>query len=118
MFFFIGLSLYGTSIPRKYSIFIQQLSLFYFRKIFLKKPWDLEPCRETVRNDKKSGDSRQNRESWQVSNLEGYTSLSLTVKAYPKASIADKKFLSQFLGIETMHSWNGRQHVEQLSHHQ
>ena len=25
-----------------------------------------EPCRETVRNDKKSRDSRQNRESWQV----------------------------------------------------
>ena len=25
-----------------------------------------EPCRETVRNDKKSWDSQQNRESWQV----------------------------------------------------
>ena len=25
-----------------------------------------EPCRETVRNDKKSWDSPQNRESWQV----------------------------------------------------
>ena len=37
-FFFISLSLYGTSIPRKYSIFIQQLSLFHVRKIFAKKP--------------------------------------------------------------------------------
>ena len=31
-----------------------------------KKPWGWEPCRETVRNDKKWWDSRQNRESWQV----------------------------------------------------
>ena len=65
-FFFISLSLYGTSIARKYSIFIQQLSLLHFRKIFPKNPWNLEPCRETARNDKKSWDSRQNRESWQV----------------------------------------------------
>ena len=53
-----------TSIPRKYSIFIQQLNLFHFRKIFqfLRNPWDWEPCRETVRNDKKLWNSRQNRE--------------------------------------------------------
>ena len=31
MIFFISLSLYGTTIPRKYSIFIQLLSLFHFR---------------------------------------------------------------------------------------
>ena len=40
-FFFISLSLYGTSIPRKYSIFIQQLSSLHFRRIFSKKPWDI-----------------------------------------------------------------------------
>ena len=57
---------YGTSFPRKYSIFTQQLNLFYFRQSFPKIPWDWEPCRETVRNGKKSWDSRQNRESWQV----------------------------------------------------
>ena len=51
-FFFISLSLYSSNIPRKYSILIQQLSLFHFRKIFPKKTWDLEPCREIVRNDR------------------------------------------------------------------
>ena len=33
-----SLSLYGTCIPRKYAIIIQQLNLFHFRKIFPKKP--------------------------------------------------------------------------------
>ena len=36
MFFVISLSLYGTSIPCKYSIGIQKLNLLPFRKIFLK----------------------------------------------------------------------------------
>ena len=64
--FFISLSLYGTSNPRKFSTFSQQLNLFRFRKIFPKHPWDWEPCRETVKNDKTSWDSEQNHESWQV----------------------------------------------------
>ena len=59
VFFFISLSLYGTSIPRKYSIFIQQLNLFHFRKIFpknLQKPvrlgalsWDREKWQKIAR---------------------------------------------------------------------
>ena len=40
--------------------------LNHFRMIFPKTREIEEPCRETVRNDKKSWDSRQNRESWQV----------------------------------------------------
>ena len=36
--FLLSLSLYCTSIPPKYSIFIQQLNLFHFRKIFPKNP--------------------------------------------------------------------------------
>ena len=59
VFFVIGLSLYGTSIPHKYCICIQHFNLLPFRKIFFQKPWDWEPCRETVRNDKKSWDSRK-----------------------------------------------------------
>ena len=66
VFFSIGLPLSGTSIPRKYSIFIQQINLFHFGKIFPKNPWVWEPCCETVRNDKKLWDARQNRESWRV----------------------------------------------------
>ena len=42
------------------------LVYFILENFFPKKPWDLEPCRETVRNEKKSWDSRQNRERWQV----------------------------------------------------
>ena len=38
----------------------------HFRMIFPKTREIEEPCRETVRNDKKSWDSRQNRESLQV----------------------------------------------------
>ena len=68
-FFFISFSLYGTNTTRKYSIFIQQLNLFRFRKIFPKNPWDWEPCRNTVRNDKKSWESTQNRERWQVTRV-------------------------------------------------
>ena len=41
-------------------------NLNHFRMIFPKTREIEEPCRETVRNDKKSWDSRQNRESWQV----------------------------------------------------
>ena len=43
-------------------------NLVYFisESFFSENPWDWEPCRETVRNDNKSWDSRQNRESWQV----------------------------------------------------
>ena len=52
MFFVISLSLYGTSIPRKYSIGIQQLNLLPFRKIFPQK---------TMRLGALSGD----REKWQ-----------------------------------------------------
>ena len=66
VFFFISLSLYGTNIPHKYSIFIQQLNLLHLRKIFPKHLWDWEPCCETVRNEKKLWDSQQNRESWQA----------------------------------------------------
>ena len=44
--------------------------LFWFNEseimIFPKTCEIEEPCRETMRNDKKSWDSRQNRESWQV----------------------------------------------------
>ena len=36
VFFFISLSLNGSSISHKYSIFIQQLNLFHFGKIFPK----------------------------------------------------------------------------------
>ena len=59
VFLFISLSLYGTSIPRKYSIFIQQLNLFHFREIFpknLQKPvrlgalsWDREKWQKIAR---------------------------------------------------------------------
>ena len=38
VFFFTCLPLYGPSIPRKYSIFIQQLYLFHLRKIFPENP--------------------------------------------------------------------------------
>ena len=86
MFSLISLSLYGTSCPRKYSIFIQQLSLFHFRKIFFLKPVRLGPCRETARNDKKSWNSRQNRESWQV-----WCSEVSTIKCYQNLSISRKK---------------------------
>ena len=50
VFYFVSLSIYGTSIPRKYSIFIQQLNLFHFRKILPKNRWEWQSCRETVRN--------------------------------------------------------------------
>ena len=41
-------------------------NLNHFRMIFPKTREIEEPCGETVRNDKKSWDSRQNHESWQV----------------------------------------------------
>ena len=41
MFFFISLSLCDTSIPRKYSVFAQQLNLFHFRKIFSQKALEI-----------------------------------------------------------------------------
>ena len=41
-------------------------NLNHFRMIFPKTREIEEPCRESARNDKKSWDSRQNRESWQV----------------------------------------------------
>ena len=43
-------------------------NLIYFisEKFFPKNREDWEPRHETVRNDQKSWDSRQNRESWQV----------------------------------------------------
>ena len=47
-------------------------NLNHFRMIFPKTREIEEPCRETVRNDKKSWDSRQNRESWQVWYLLGH----------------------------------------------
>ena len=45
-------------------------NLNHFRMIFPKTREIEEPCRETVRNDKKSWDSRQNRERWQVCDCE------------------------------------------------
>ena len=38
---------------------------FHFRMIFPQKPWAWDSCREAVRTDKKTWDSRQNRGSWQ-----------------------------------------------------
>ena len=45
------------------------LHVIYFisqEDCFPENPWDWKPCRETVRNDEESRDSRQNRESWQA----------------------------------------------------
>ena len=58
VFYFISSSLYGNSIPRKYSIFIQQLYLIYFipEKFFPETreigslvvgPWEMTKNRET-----------------------------------------------------------------------
>ena len=47
-------------------LFLVNIPFLFNNLIYSQNPWDWEPCRETVRNDKKSWDSQQNRESWQV----------------------------------------------------
>ena len=66
--FFISLSLYGTGIPREYSIFIQQFNLFHFRKIFPKNPWEWEPLSET--REKWQKIVRLSAEPWELAGLE------------------------------------------------
>ena len=51
-----------TEVP---GFFLFNKVTFHFRMIFQQKPWDWDCCREAVRKDKKSWDSRQNRGSWQ-----------------------------------------------------
>ena len=52
----------STEVP---GCFLFNKVTFHFRMIFQQKPWDWDSCREAVRKDKKSWDSRQNRGSWQ-----------------------------------------------------
>ena len=56
----------GTRIsPQNLSFNSWNKVIFQFR-IFPRKPWDWESCHETFRKVKKSWDSQQNCESWQV----------------------------------------------------
>ena len=68
MFFLISLSLYGISIPRKYSIFMLQLNLFHFIKIcprnreigsLVVRPWGMTKNRETHGKTVRVGRSAQ-----------------------------------------------------------